>query len=179
MSQSIALTPLICPNCATPIPANADEIAWVCAQCRQCYLLNHEDRLVPLQIQYQQRTQDVECGFPYWVTTAKVDLLRETLRGNLTKDSLQFWQNPRTVFIPAYSTEMEALLKKAEALIKNPPVLFSAEMMTFKPVILSLVDLRAYVEFLVMQIEADRQDNLKQLTFELQLSDPVLWILPE
>ncbi|PKN86499.1 MAG: hypothetical protein CVU46_07465 [Chloroflexi bacterium HGW-Chloroflexi-8] len=178
MNPSIFLNPMVCPNCAMPILANVDEVAWMCSQCQRGVLLNSDNGLSQIEIHFQQSSQDIEIGFPYWVTIANVTLNRETLRGNMTKEMLQFWQNPRTVFIPAFELEMEEMLIRAETLIKNPPALFAGEAINFKPVILSPWDLRVYIEFLVMQIEAERQDDLKQLTFELQLSDPVLWIFP-
>jgi len=33
-------------------------------------------------------------------------------------------------------------------------------------------------EFIVMGIEAARKDNLKEMTFTLNLSSPELWIVP-
>lgn len=178
MSQSISLIPMYCPKCGFPIKAQVEEIAWVCSQCLEGVLLNNENQLILTKIQFQQSGFDVSEGFPYWVTTIKVSLNRETLRGNLSDEMLQFWQNPRTVFIPAFGMELEEMLKRAEALIKNPPILFTGPVIAFKPVVLSPFDLKAYIEFLVMQIEAGRQDDLKQLTFELQLDEPVLWIFP-
>jgi hypothetical protein len=169
---------MYCPKCGFPIKAQVDEIAWVCSQCLEGVLLNNENQLELTKIQFQQSRLDVREGFPFWVTTVKVSLYRETLRGNLSDEMLQFWQNPRIVFIPAFEMALEELLKRAEALIKNPPILFNGSVIAFKPVVLSPLDLKAYIEFLVLQIEASRQDDLKQLTFELQLDEPALWILP-
>lgn len=178
MTQSISLIPMFCPKCGFPIKAQVEEVVWICSQCLEGVLLNNENNLVLIKIQFQQSGLDVIEGFPYWVTRLKVSLNRETLRGDLSDEMLQFWQNPRTVFIPAFVMELEELFKRAEALIKNPPILFTGSVIAFKPVVLSPVDLRAYIEFLVMQIEAGRQDDLKQLTFELQLDEPALWIFP-
>lgn len=178
MSQSISLVPMYCPNCGFPIKAQIEEIAWICTQCLEGVLLNNQNQLVLTKVQFQQSGQGANEGFPYWVTTIKVALNRETLRGNLSDEMLQFWQTPRTVFIPAFDLELEEMLRRAEVLIKNPPSLFTGSAIAFKPVVLSPYDLKAYIEFLVMQIEAGRQDDLKQLTFELQLDEPALWILP-
>lgn len=178
MTESISLVPMYCPKCSFPIKAQVDETAWICSQCFEGVLLNNQNQLVLTKIQFQQSGIDVSEGFPYWVATIKVTLNRETLRGNLSDEMLQFWQNPRTVFIPAFEMELEEMLKRAEALIKNPPPLFSGPVTAFKPVVLSPSDLKAYIEFLVMQIEAGRQDDLKELTFELQLDEPLLWIFP-
>lgn len=178
MSQSISLLPLYCPNCGVPIKAQPDEIAWICSQCKEGILLTSENKLNLSKIQFQQSGQEAKEGFPYWVTTIKVSLNRETLRGDLTNDMLRFWQNPKTVFIPAFEIALEEMLERAEVLIKNPPLLFAGSEISFRPVVLAPEDLKSYIEFLVMQIEADRQDDLKQLTFELQLDEPALWILP-
>ncbi len=179
MSQSISLIPMLCPNCGFPIQSQVDEIAWICNQCHEGILLNSENQLTLSKIQFQQSGHDLKEGFPYWVTTVKVSLNRETLRGNLSDEMLQFWQYPRTIFVPAFEMGLEELLKRAETLIKNPPTLFPGPVIpSFKPIICSPFDLRPYIEFLIMQIESGRQDDLKQLTFELQLDEPSLWIFP-
>ena len=47
----------------------------------------------------------------------------------------------------------------------------------FLPVIMHQEDIRAYAEFIIMGIEAQRKDKVKEVAFILQLEQPVLWIL--
>jgi hypothetical protein len=37
---------------------------------------------------------------------------------------------------------------------------------------------RATAEFIVMAVEAERKDDLKEIRFKLELDPPILWILP-
>jgi hypothetical protein len=37
---------------------------------------------------------------------------------------------------------------------------------------------RAAAEFIVMAVEAERKDDLKEIRFDLEIDTPILWILP-
>jgi len=48
----------------------------------------------------------------------------------------------------------------------------------FMPVTLLPEDVRPLAEFILIGIEADRKDMIKELHFDLKLSQPALWVLP-
>ena len=52
MDQPVSLVPLVCPQCATPVPAGTEERAWVCAQCGKGLVLDEEQGLAPLTVHY-------------------------------------------------------------------------------------------------------------------------------
>jgi hypothetical protein len=39
-------------------------------------------------------------------------------------------------------------------------------------------DIKALTEFIVVGIEAERRDDVKEISFSLQLETPTLWVLP-
>jgi hypothetical protein len=60
----------------------------------------------------------------------------------------------------------------------TPPALQPGSAARFQPVTLSPGDIQALAEFIVVAIEAERSDMLKQIVVSVKMSEPVLWILP-
>ncbi len=90
----------------------------------------------------------------------------------------RYWRTPRRFFIPAFSGSLDDLLQLAAGLTQKPPEITSGKAADFEPVILAPQDVPGLVEFLVMSIEAERKDSLKQLSVSAELGEPELWILP-
>ena len=63
-------------------------------------------------------------------------------------------------------------------MLLNPPRLRAGSATPFEAITLYRDDLLAAAEFIVIAIEAERKDKIKNIDFELKLSKPVLWILP-
>ncbi len=178
MGGTIELVPLVCLKCSTPIPAQLEEAAWVCVQCGQAMLLDGETGLQPLEVQYSAGIPPNAQGKPYWAAEGRVSLERATFAGNQEHASQQFWGQPRRFFIPAYSITLQELLAQGMGLLRQPPALQSGLQADFQAVTLPAADVRAAAEFIVMAIEAERKDDLKEIRFDLELGPPILWILP-
>ena len=180
MARPIELIPLVCLKCSTPIPASSNEMAWVCAQCGQGMALDVQKGLVPLQVNYAEGIQSSTRGKPYWVAEGLVNLERDVYRssGKSAQEAVQFWSGPRGFFIPAYTLPQEDLLAQTTRFLLQPPALKPGSQAPFEPVTLSIEDIQPVAEFIVMAIEASRKDMLKNIRFTLDLSLPLLWILP-
>ena len=180
MDQPIALAPLVCLHCNTPIPANSEEMAWVCAQCGQGMALDPQKGLTPIQVHYAEGIPPNAPGKPFWVSEGRVTLERDVFRssGKSAQEAVQFWSQPRRFVIPAYSTTLEDLLGQTVRCLLQPPVLKPGSHAKFEPVTLSMEDIQQVAEFVVMAMEAGRKDMLKNIRFTLKLTLPTLWILP-
>jgi len=178
VDQTVVLVPLLCVKCSTALPAEPDQVAWVCAVCGQANYLDDEQGLQPLDIYYDNNLAQNATGKPYWVAGGQVTLQRETFGSSKSKDAQQFWSQPRRFFIPAYAATLEELLSRATELLLNPPVLQAGAANPFQAVVLDIQDVSAAAEFLVVAVEAGRSDRLKKVDFQLKLSRPVLWVLP-
>lgn len=180
MDKPVELIPLICPRCSTPLPAEADEVAWVCRQCVAGWSLEEERGLAPLQVEYSAGIPANVPGKPYWMAEGQVSLQRISFSSasQQASESQVFWSRPRRFVIPAFTCTLEALLDLGTRLLLQPPVLGSGSPVRFEPVTLAIEDLRPTAEFIVMAVEASRKDKLRQVEFSLQLSAPVLWVLP-
>ena len=180
MDKPIELVPLVCLQCSTPIPANHDEMAWVCAQCGQGMALDVAKGLTPVQVHYMEGIPPNGRGKPHWVADGQVSLQRDVYRssGKSAQEAAQFWSGPRRFIIPAYPLSQEELLAQTTRFLLQPPALKPGPQAQFEPVTLSMEDIQPAAEFIVLAIEAGRKDMLKNIQFTLKLSLPSLWILP-
>lgn len=180
MDRAIELVPLVCPQCSTPVPAEINEVAWVCAQCGLGLCLDEEKGLAPIEVHYAAGIPDGGRGRPFWVVEGRVSLQRESYDSarKEAEQARQFWGEPRHFSIPAFDGTLESLLSQGLTLLRQPPPLQPGSKAAFEPVTLHPLDLRAAVEFLVVAVEAERKDRVKEIQFDLQLSPAVLWILP-
>jgi predicted RNA-binding Zn-ribbon protein involved in translation (DUF1610 family) len=179
VDQQVQLIPLVCTICQTHVPAQPDEVAWVCGQCGQGLLLDVSKGLVPLEVKYAQGIGSNSPGKPFWVTEGRVAFTnRQTYSGNEDREAHNFWAQPRQFFVPAFNSPLEALLELGSKFLQQPPSLQPGPAARFEPVTLALEDVKPLAEFIVMALEAGRKDKLKEIQFSVELSSPVLWILP-
>ncbi len=180
MDRPVELVPLVCIKCGTPVPAETDEVAWVCAQCGQGLLLDEAIGLVSQEVHYSAGIASNALGKPFWVAEGQVTLRRDVY-GSSQKEmdqSSHFWSQPRQFFVPAFSSPIDILLRVGIEYLIRPRELKPGAVARFEPVSLHQEDVRAAAEFIVVAIEAERKDKLKEINFNLQLSIPALWILP-
>jgi predicted RNA-binding Zn-ribbon protein involved in translation (DUF1610 family) len=179
MDRSIELVPLVCVKCSTPIPAEVEQVAWVCAQCGQGNLLDQEKGPRAVDVSYSAAIAPQSVGKPFWVAEGRVSMSRQNYgHSGQQREAEAFWGQRRVFYVPAYPATLESLLSQAGSLLLNPPTLNPGPPAQFEPVTLQLEDVKAAAEFIVVAIEAGRKDKLKRVDFRLELSDPILWILP-
>lgn len=179
-----ALLPLQCLKCQSPIAAEVDEVAWVCATCGQAVLLdeNQAAGLAPLEIRYHASIRSGQPGRPFWVAQATVvvnrQIFSQLFKGNETHQAQEFWQEARTFFVPAFACSLDELVSQGMKLLRQPVAMAQGQPTPFLPVKLSMGDVYPMAEFIIMGIEAERKDMVKSVQIQLNLAPPVLWILP-
>ncbi len=178
MDEHAQLIPLVCLKCATPLPANPEEVVWRCGTCGQGLRLDEHKGLVPLEMYFSASIPSGGGGHPYWVADGQVQLQRDTYSGNNSPEAAAYWSSSRRFFIPAYTCNLPTLLSTGTGMLVQPPKLESGAPVPFDPVTLPLEDAPAAAEFIVVNIEAGRRDKLKSIGLQVALSTPVLWVLP-
>ena len=175
-----ALLPLQCIKCQSPIPANVDEVAWVCATCGQALLLdeNQPTGMADLPIHYDGSLRTGQQGRPFWVAQGMVTVQRNTYQGDENRQAQEFWQKPHLFFVPAFACSLDELVSLGMKLLRQPLVPKQGQPAPFLPVTLLRGDVRPMAEFIVMGIEAERRDMLKSVTIQINLGTPILWVLP-
>lgn len=179
MSEAVRLIPLLCTRCQAPVPAKPDEVVWVCEQCGQGLLLDEEKGVVPQDLFFSAAIAQNGIGRPYWVSRGQVTITnRQTYSGNQTKAATEFWATPHLFFVPAWKVSVEEVVSSGVKLLRNPPGIEPGARTRLQAVVLSPRDVRPLAEFMVMSIEADRSDAMRELLFKLDLDQPQLWVIP-
>jgi hypothetical protein len=180
VTTPIELLALKCTQCSTPIPAQLDEVAWVCDQCGQGLQLDEEHGLRKLDVRFAEGIQPEKKGKPFWVVEGQVDLDRKTygVFGKKTDEAEQYWSQARRFFIPAFDISLEDLIRIGTQMLNHHPALKPGQPAAFEPVTTSPRDVQYLTEFIVLAVEAERKDKIRTIEFSLEISTPQLWILP-
>jgi len=180
MSAPIELVGLKCFRCETLVPAALNEIAWVCQRCGQGLMLDEVSGVSSQAFNFATGIQPGKKGNPFWVAGGNLRLNRQTFGafGKKDDEAAEFWGQPRRFFIPAFDCDLETVVNAGAALLRNPPRLTLGEPVLFLPVTVLPQDVYPLAEFIVIAIEAERKDSIKQIDFSLELRAPELWVLP-
>jgi len=180
MTALIELIGLKCFKCETPVPAAPDEIAWVCARCGQGLMLDEVSGVASQAFNFATGIPEGKKGNPFWVAGGNLRLNRQTYGsfGKKDNESAEFWAQPRQFFVPAFACDLETMVNAGVALLRNPPNLAAGNPAPFLPVTVLPQDVYPLAEFIVVAIEAERKDSIKQIDFTLELRAPELWVLP-
>jgi hypothetical protein len=113
MSVPVELIPLVCTRCQTPVPAQVDEVAWVCANCGQGLLLDDVKGTLPLQVHFAQGLQPGRKGRPFWVARGQVGIQsRQTYgRNDQGQAAQQTWSQPQTFYVPAFACSLDQTIQ--------------------------------------------------------------------
>lgn len=180
MSKVVELFPSNCIQCAMPIAAAVNEVAWLCPTCGTSMELTEAGELIPCDILFSSNLPPGGKGRPFWVAEGTVEIFRQSynLIGKSDGEAMQFWSQPQRFFIPAYECDLEEMLAIGIRWLTNPPPLVEGPKTNFLPITHSVADVQAFAEFLILAVEAARKDKVKEIRYKLELQPPILWILP-
>lgn len=177
MSTSVELVLLKCPQCSTPVPAGEEEVAWVCRTCGQGLQLT-PDGLAPLAVHWQARRAGQPEWLPFWVLSGTANFaVRESYGGQAKQNP--HWAAPRRFYVPAFPANLRDIETLGSQLTRAQVALEpGAAAGVLQNCTLLLEDARRAAEFIVLTIEADREDQVRNMTFTLNLGEAELWLLP-
>jgi hypothetical protein len=176
---SLSLSLLKCLRCGVLVPAQEDEVAWVCAQCGQGLQLGPAS-LAALTVNWAAgRAGDSRLRWaPFWVFVGVVTFSRrESYQGSRPPDRL--WSGPVRFYVPAFNAtlaQMQSLgadLTRRQVRLTAGPAQGNLAGCTLPP-----EDAHQAADFIVLTIEAAQSDKLKSVDFSLKLDPPELWMLP-
>ncbi len=171
---------LRCPNCGNALTPGDDDLIVACSQCGTGVELADEG-LRPIEVKYAATHAKVDIWRPWWVFTGQVEIMRrETQSGNQRAEALQFWAQVKHFYIPAWELSLQAVRDEGLALLQRPLQLQAVSRPAgarLAPVVVSVSDARKLLEYLVLTVEAGRQDWLKDLQFTANVGLPELWAL--
>jgi hypothetical protein len=179
MTTSVTLKLLKCPTCSTPVPAEEDEAAWVCATCGAGLQLT-SDGLAPLTVHWAVARQGArpDAWRPFWALAGQAQFhQRVSYKGHEEPEPL--WARPVRFYVPAFAITLDKLQSLGADLTRRQPALRPGPAAgALQGVSLLPDDARRVAEFVVLTIEATRPDKLRSVQFDLQLAAPELWVLP-
>jgi hypothetical protein len=171
------------------LPANNDDVVVACPNCRQATLITNANSetpisLYPIRYVAPNPNATVTHWLPFWVYTGKVHMQRrETQGGNRRseQESEAMWGQARRFYVPAWDIALDNIKRIATDLIVHQP--------TFQPTqppadalltsaVVEREDAGKLLDLIVLSIEAERSDYLKNIQYQLQLSDPEMWGMP-
>ncbi|MEM7347903.1 MAG: hypothetical protein AAF485_27035 [Chloroflexota bacterium] len=179
------LLALNCPNCAQPLTPENDHIVTICDECGSVIQID-DTGLRPITLHYRADSAATTASHwqPFWVFQGQVNIReRENQSGRSRDDeSRALWGVPRYLYIPAWNVSLVTAQEIGSRLIQQQPTLHLVKPPTteiFDPVIATPEDALKLLEFIVLAIEARRQDWLTNLVFDVNVSEAELWALPK
>ena len=178
-AASVELRLLKCLRCGALVPAQEDEVAWVCAHCGQGLQLAPEG-VAPLTVKWaagRARVASLHWA-PFWVFVGTVTFSsRESYSGSRPPEKL--WRSPVRFFVPAFTATLRQMQELGADLTRRQVQLAAGPAQgALAGCTLSLDDACQAADFIVLTIEADQSDKLMYVRFSVNPAQPELWLLP-
>jgi hypothetical protein len=172
-----------CPACGYALAPDDHDLVIACGQCGAGLHLADEG-LQPIDILYDRSNRaNVATWRPWWIFKGSVNLIRrETQGGNRSDEARRFWAQPRVLCVPAWELSIGAIKQAGIQMLQQPPALNATPRpvgVKLTPVVISAEDARKLLEFMVLTLEANRDDWLKTLDFHIEAGPPELWAIAE
>ncbi|MDX1615642.1 MAG: hypothetical protein R3300_15120 [Candidatus Promineifilaceae bacterium] len=185
---------LRCPVCQEPLTPEETDLVY---SCRNCYTPIHigssGPKPQPTQFAYPGESDaaaTVADGtwLPFWVYQGQIAIERRVSQGGSSAAQTEGMWGPqsapakRLLYVPAWNLSVTQAQMLGSRLIQSQPTLRPLERPAQAQLIAAVVgpeDAEKLLEFIVLAIEARRPDMLKDLEFEMTLSKPQFWALPQ
>lgn len=174
---------LRCPRCNHALSPGQDDQVIQCPNCRAAVAIN-DGGLALLPAQYVAATVAQPASWlPFWVYRGKVTIKERKTQGghSAEKDAQEFWAQPKRVYIPAWACDLIEARDLVELLLEKQPfmeAIIPPEGASFEPAVVTPADARKLLELVIVSIEAERNDWMETLDFDLRLDSEALWLLP-
>lgn len=179
------LVAIRCPECGQPLAPDNDHLVIACAQCGAAARIDDEGvRAMPMHYAAPMRDMANPQWMPFWIFSGRVNIVRrETQGGNrrMGDESARFWAEPRRLYVPAWELSIDAVRSAGVDMLKAQPAYESIPRpigARLTPAVVSAGDARKMLEFIVLSLEAGRDDWLTHLDFRLEVGEPEMWALP-
>jgi hypothetical protein len=180
------LIALRCPNCTNPLAVENDDVVVACHNCQIMVAIseNGPARMPVRFVVPAGQPQQPGVWSPFWVFNGRVHIKQRETQGRASgeKDSRQLWGSPRALYVPAWDLSMHTAQNVGSYLIQQQPALQEIERpseLQFTSATVTPGDARKLLEFIVLAIEARRDDMLKNLQFNLEIGEPQMTALPK
>jgi hypothetical protein len=177
MTSGATLIALECVRCQTPVPAEPDEVAWICRNCGQGLLLDESVGLRPITVRAAEGPVQGAAWRPYWVVPGHVRFQRRESYGRDSAPEAR-WNAPVQFILPAFACSVEQAVAIGVGHLRQPPRLQEGAAQPLAGATVLPEQLAALARFVVLTVEAERSDKLEAVEFTVDLDSPDLWCLP-
>lgn len=179
------LIALRCPQCGQNLEPKHNEV--VVTGCKQCHTAVQisQNGLRIIAVSYAAPAADrVDAWLPFWLFDGRVNMQRRQSQGRskgADKDAAHLWGAPRRLYAPAWNTRASQARQIGSRLvqqqiqfqpIEQPPDALITE------AIITPEDALKLLDFIVLTIEANRKDDLKEISYQIEAGQPQLWAVP-
>ncbi len=178
------LLALRCPQCDTWLQPQQLDVVLPCPTCKTAVFLQ-ETGLTTISATYAAPQNDsATTWLPFWRFRGQVHIeQRDTQGGSRAsqQESAELWGLPRHFFVPAWELPARRAREMGSRMVSRQPLFATfepPELPLFQAATLSPDDAQKLLELIILTIEAERSDWLKNLQFRLELAPPELWLLP-
>lgn len=177
------LLPLRCPQCDTWLQPQQLDVVLPCPTCKTAvYLQENGLSTLPITCAAPQNNS-ATTWLPFWRFYGRVHMRRDTQGGGGggQREAAQLWGEPRHFFVPAWELPIRRAREMGSRLVSRQPnfqPFTPPESPLFQPATLTPADAQKLLELIILTIEAQRSDWLKNLQFRLELGAPEFWLLP-
>jgi hypothetical protein len=176
MTERPGLVALKCLRCSTPVAAEADEVAWICPNCGQGLLLDEAAGVKPITV-HAAVADGAHSWKPFWVAMGRVRVSRRESFGRDAAPDAR-WAQPVRFVLPAYTTTVERAVALGVAFVKRPPTFGEGQAQPLQGATVLPEQMAPLARFVVLSIEAERDDKLEAIEFTVEFEAPELWCLP-
>jgi len=174
---------LRCPKCNQALTPDQEDVVVQCPNCRAAIGV-YESGLRLLAAQYAAPTRPQPgTWLPFWVYRGKVTIQSRKTQGGRSaeREAQEFWAQPRRVYIPAWACELAQARDLIAGLLEAQPFLSAVtppDGAAFLPATVTPEDGRKLLELVIVSLEAQRNDWMESLSYDLRLDSEALWLLP-
>ncbi len=182
--MTVRLIPLRCPQCSFALAAANDEVAFGCPQCGHVVRLEGETLAAQPAFWGVPRPGPAPASWlPFWSFPGRTVIgRRETQGWNLAGGGPDpLWQQAQRLWVPGFALPIDLAKGWGMSLTRSQPRFQTGAApsgVALRGCVVDLADARKLAEFVVLSIEAERPDMLKDIAVVLPDGQPELWMLP-
>ncbi|MGW8318823.1 MAG: hypothetical protein ACWGPS_06210 [Candidatus Promineifilaceae bacterium] len=176
---------LRCPVCGQPLTPADDDVVFACTNCHTpVYIGPAGIRRFEVRFAVPEGVKSSgDLWLPFWVFEGSVQIKRRETQGRSRSEGAvqALWSAPRRLFVPAWPLPFEKAQALGSRLIqRQAPVQFvePASEARLTAATITAEDAQKLLEFIVLAIEARRDDYLRTIDFEMELDGGQLWAMP-
>jgi hypothetical protein len=174
---------LRCPKCAHPLAPGQNDQVVQCPNCRGAVSISESGIRTQPARYVAPAVAEPPAWLPFWVYQGQVTIKERKTQGGRSaeQEARTFWANPRRLFVPAWESELAEARELAQRLLQEQPVLEAMdppEGASFRPAVVTAEDARKLLELVIVSMEANRNDWMDSLDFDLKLESEVLYLFP-